>query len=97
MSEEQPDEIRDLLKDIKQLLILTNKQQLDKVKKELLTSGSTGEKVYNLCDGKNDSIVIGKKLTKSNKIISARISELRDKGLIRTKNVNGKYIHFKTF
>ena len=97
MSEENQNEIRDVLEDIKQLLILTNKEKLDEVKKELLESGSNGEKVYKLCDGKHDNAAISKESELGVGIVRARISDLRNKGLIRTKKVNGEYFHFRIF
>lgn len=97
MSEEKPNEIIDLLEDIKQLLILTNQEKLDEVKKELLTPGSNGEKVYKLCDGKCDNDIISKKSGLGKPIVNARLSDLRNKGLIKTKKIDGKYFHFRIF
>jgi len=90
-------EIKSLLEDIKGLLILTNQEKLEKRKMDLLTSGSIEEKVYNLCNGKNEIGDIAKKLEKTEKIVRARISDLRRKGLIKSLHQDEKYIHQQIF
>ena len=95
--EELLNEIKNLLEDIKGLLILTNQENLEKRKRELLTSGSIEEKVYNLCNGKNEISDIAKKIGKTEKIVRARISDLRRKGLIKSFYQDEKYIHLQIF
>jgi len=97
MSEMILNEIKSLLEDIKGLLILTNQEKLEKRKTDLLTSGSIEEKVYNLCNGKNEIGDISKKLGKAEKIVRARISDLRRKGLIKSLHQDEKYIHLQIF
>ena len=95
--EESLNEIKNLLEDIKGLLILTNQEILEKRKRELLTSGSVEEKVYNLCNSKNEISDIAKKIGKTEKIVRARISDLRRKGLIKSFYQDEKYIHLQIF
>jgi len=97
MSEQVLNEIKSLLEDIKGLLILTNQEKLEKRKKSLLTSGSIEEKVYNLCNGKNEISNIAKKIGKADKIVRARISDLRRKGLIKSYYQDEKYVHLQIF
>ena len=97
MSEIILNEIKNLLEDIKGLLILTNQEQLEKRKRDLLGSGSIEEKVYNLCNSKNEIGDIAKKLGKTEKIVRARISDLRRKGLIKSLQQDEKYIHLQIF
>ena len=97
MAEDELKEIKGLLEDIKSLMILTNQDKLEECKNNLLASGSNGEKIYNLCNGKNEIIDIAKKIGKTEKIVRARISELRHKGLIKSFYQDKKYVHQQIF
>ena len=90
-------EIKSLLEDIKGLLILTNQETLEKCKKDLLASGSIEENVYNLCNGKNEIADIAKKVGKDEKNVRAIISNIRRKGLIKSLQQDGKYVHLQIF
>lgn len=97
MSKNELNEIKGLLEDIKGLIILVSQEKLEKCKENLLTEGSIEEKVYNLCNGKNEIKDIGKKIAKTEKIAGARISDLRRKGLIKSFYQDGKYVHQQIF
>lgn len=97
MSEENLNEIKNLLEDIKTLLILTNQEQLNQIKKKLVKPKSLEEKIYKLCDGSNTTVKIAKKIEKSNEYTGAVISTLRQKGLIKTVEKNGTKVHEQRF
>lgn len=62
-----------------------------------MKAGSFEEKVYKLCDGKKQISEISKKLGKPEKNVTATLSDIRKKGLIKTFQKNGKFFHQQTF
>lgn len=97
MSEETFKEIKTLLEDIKSLLLLTNQDKLEDMKKKLLKTGSIESQVYELCDGVNTTQDIANKIQKSLEYTGAVISTLRRKGLARTIEREGKKVHEQRF
>lgn len=97
MSEDTFKEIKTLLEDIKALLLLTNQDKLEEMKKKLLKSDSVESQVYELCDGANTSQDITNKIQKSPEYTGAVISKLRRKGLVRTIEREGKKVHEQRF
>jgi len=97
MSEDTFKEIKTLLEDIKALLLLTNQDKLEEMKKKLLKSDSVESQVYELCDGVNTSQDITNKIQKSPEYTGAVISKLRRKGLVRTIEREGKKVHEQRF
>jgi len=89
-------EIKDLLEDIKAILLLTNNKTIQESKNQLLQEGSEQKKIYDLCNGKT-SEEIGKEIKKEMKYVNSNISRLRQKGLIKTIDKNGKKIHEQRF
>lgn len=90
------EEIRSLLDDIKGLLLLTNQDKLDEMKKRLLKQGSIESQVYDLCDGVTTQD-IATKIQKTPDYASAVISSLRRKGLVKTVDRSGKKVHEQRF
>lgn len=97
MADEKLDDIRNLLEDIKQLLIVTNHDKIEEMKKKLLKKDSLEEKIYKLCDGINTTTDIAGKIQKGNEYTGAVISTLREKGLIKTIKKNTKNVHERIF
>lgn len=97
MSEDKLDEIKNVLEDIKELLVLTNQEKIEEVKKKLVRHGSAEEKVYRLCDGTKTTNDIADKIQKTNDYTRAVISSLREKGLIKTVEKNNKQTHEQRF
>ena len=97
MSEEKLNEIKILLEDIKGILQLTNQEKIDDVKKKIMKPDSMEETVYNLCDGDSTASDIAAKIQKSVEYTSAVVSTLRQKGLIRTVEKDGKKIQEQRF
>ena len=97
MSEETFKEIKTLLEDIKSLLLFTNQDKLEDMKKKLLKAGSIESQVYELCDGVNTTQDIANKIQKSLEYTRAVISTLRLKGLVRTIEREGKKVHEQRF
>jgi len=97
MSEDTFKEIKTLLEDIKALLLLTNQDKLEEMKKKLLKEGSIESQVYELCDGVNTTQDTVNKIQKSPEYAGAVISKLRRKGLVRTVERDGKKVHEQRF
>jgi hypothetical protein len=97
MTEDQLDEIKSLLEDIKGLLLITNQDKLDEAKKKLLKPGSVESQVYELCDGTNTTQDITGKIQKSSEYAGAVVSTLRRKGLVRTIERDGRKVHIQLF
>jgi biotin operon repressor len=87
------EEIKQLLGDIKGILLLINQDKLQAAKATLLKSGSLEQQVYDLCDGENSNKTIADTLKKSEGNIRGSISSLRQKGLIKTIERNGQKVH----
>ena len=97
MQDNTLDDIRYLLEDIRNLLLAINRDKLDNLKKGLLKPGSVESQVYEFCDGTNTAQDIATKVQKSPENISAVISNLRRKGLIRSMDRNGKRVIVQVF
>lgn len=97
MADERLDDIKILLEDIKGILLLTNQDKIDETKKKLVKSGSVEETIYKLCDGTNTTSDIANKIQKDNQYTGAVISTLRQKGLIKTIERDGKKVHEQRF
>ncbi len=96
MADEKLDEIKTLIEDIKGLLLLTNQDKLDQMKKKLLQQGSVESQIYDLCDGATTQD-IASKTQKSADYVNAVISRLRRKGLVRTVDRGGNKVHEQRF
>jgi hypothetical protein len=97
MTDDKLDEIKTLLEDIKGLLLLTNQDKLDEMKKSLLKPGSIENQVYELCDGTNTTQLIASNIQKSQEYTGAVISTLRRKGLVKTIDRDGNKVHEQRF
>ena len=97
MVEDRLDDIKILLEDIRGILLLTNQDKIDEMKKKMVKSGSVEETIYKLCDGTNTTSDIANKIQKDNQYTGAVISTLRQKGLIRTVEREGKKVHEQRF
>ena len=97
MTDDKLDDIKTLLEDIKGLLLITNQDKLDEMKRRLLKTGSIERQVYELCDGANTTQDIASKIQKSSEYTGAVISTLRRKGLARTVERDGKKVHEQRF
>jgi hypothetical protein len=91
MTDDKLDDIKALLEDIKGLLLLTNQDKLDAMKKSLLKPGSIENQVYELCEGVTTQEIAGK--IKSQEYTGAVISTLRRKGLVKTVDRDGNKVH----
>jgi len=85
------------LDDIKAILVLSNQDKLDEMKKRLLKPGSIESQVYELCDGINTIQVIADKIQKSQEYTGAVVSTLRRKGLVKTIDRDGNKVHEQIF
>ena len=92
MSDENLNEIKNLLEDIRAILMLSNNKLIQDAKQQLLKEGSEQKKIYDLCDGKSTQ-EIATALQKTPNYVDSNISLLRKKGLIKTIEKNEKKIH----
>lgn len=97
MPEDNVKELRDILDDIKAILLLTNQDKIDDAKKKLLKNGSLEERVYKICADGTTNEEIANEIQKDGKYVNAVISNLRQKGLIKTVERNGKKVHEQRF
>lgn len=97
MSEEKMSEIKILLEDIRELLLLSNQDKINEMKSKLLKPGSMEETVYNLCQEEISNEQIANEIKKDAKYVRAVTSNLRQKGLIKTIEKDGKKIHARRF
>lgn len=97
MSEEKLNDLKTLLEDIKGILQLTNQDKIEEAKKKIMRSGSMEETVYKLCDGINTTADIMIGIQKDQKYTNTVLGNLRQKGLIRTIEKDGKKIHEQRF
>lgn len=93
MPNDNLEEIKDLLEDIKNILQIVNQDKIDEAKAKLLEPGSIEEMVYKLCNGSNSTENIAKSIKKDNKYTLTVLGTLRKKGLIKTIDDNDKKIH----
>lgn len=96
MADDKLDDIKALLEDIKGLLLLTNQDKLDAMKKDLLKPGSIENQVYELCEGTTTQ-AIADQIQKSLEYTGAVISKLRRKGLVKTVDRDGNKVHEQRF
>jgi len=97
MSEEKLSNIQNLLDDIKALFLLVNQDKLEEMKKKVLRPESIEERVYNLCSNDITTDEIVSEIQKDKKYANAVISTLRQKGLVRTFEKEGKKVHEQRF
>jgi len=91
------DSILRTLEEIKAILVLTNQEKLQQVKKELLKEGSIKLQIYEMCDGTKTTKDIATTLQKEVGYVSSYLTILRREGLIRTVEREGKQVHEQIF
>lgn len=97
MPEDDATQLRDILDDIRAILLLTNQDKIDETKKKLLRSGSVEEIVYKMCEDGITNEEIATRLQKDAKNVRAVVSNLKQKGLIKTVEREGKKVHEQRF
>lgn len=97
MSEEKLDEIQGVLDDIRAILLMINQDKIDDAKKKLLKAGSMEHTIYNLCKDGITNEDIASQLKKDEKYVRAVISNLKQKGLIKTIVRDEKKVHQQRF
>jgi len=97
MEDQTLNEMKDLLEDIKGLMLLVNHETLEKNIKQIIKPGSVEEQVYKLCDGERTSKDISTKIQKSQGNVNGVLSTLRKKGLIKTFQKDEKIVNAQRF
>jgi hypothetical protein len=95
---------RDILKkmhgtlvEIRAILALANEDKLTQAKKRLLPDNSMKLQVYNMCDGTKTSQDIANAIQRPEPSIRAAIANLRNEGLVRSFERDGKQVHEQIF
>lgn len=96
MSDEKLSDIKDLLEDIRAILLLSNNKSIQESKQNLLKEGSEQKRIYDLCDGKTTK-EIADEIKKSVEYVDSNISQLKRKGLIKTIERKGNKMHEQRF
>ena len=96
MSANEIEEVRNILDDVRAILLLINADRIEEARSRLLKAGSEQEKTYELCEGKTTQEIV-EMSQKSEAYVNANLSQLRRKGLIRTIEREGKKVHEKRF
>jgi DNA-binding transcriptional ArsR family regulator len=90
-------DIRRIVEEIRALLVLTKRNDLDKIKEKLLPTGSMKAKIYELCNGSNTTSMIAQAIGKDDGYVRANLSVLRRDGLVRTVEKSGDSFHEQVF
>jgi DNA-binding transcriptional ArsR family regulator len=86
-----------MLTEIRSILALSNEDKLSQAKKRLLPENSVKLQVYNLCDGTKSTPDIAAATQKPEPNVRAVLSTLRNEGLIRSFERDGKQVHEQIF
>jgi len=85
------------LTDIRAILVLANEDKLAQAKKRLLPDNSMKLQVYNMCDGTKTTQDISNAIQRPEPSIRAAIGNLRNEGLVRSIEREGKQVHEQIF
>jgi hypothetical protein len=91
------DSMRQTLEEIKAILLLTNQEKLNEVKKDLLKEGSVKLQIYGFCDGTRTIKDIATAIQKDAGYVSSYLTILHREGLVRTVEKEGKQVHEQIF
>jgi len=85
------------LTDIRAILVLANEDKLTQAKERLLPQNSMKLQVYNMCDGTKTTQDIANAIQRPELSIRAAIGNLRNEGLVRSIEREGKQVHEQIF
>ncbi len=91
------DSIRRTLEEMKAILVLTNQEKLQDVKKSLLKEGSVKLQIYEMCDGTRTTKDIATAIQKDMGYVNSYLTILRREGLIRSVEKDGKQVREQIF
>ncbi len=97
MSEQKLNEIKELLEELKDLLVFINQEKIQEQKKKLIQKNSVEAIIYDLCDEENTISDMVEKSGKKNDNVKKVLSNLRQKGLIKTTKKDTKTVYKKQF
>jgi len=86
-----------MLTEIRSILALSNEDKLSQAKKRLLPENSLKLQIYNLCDGTKTTQEIATSIQKPEANVRSFLSILRNEGLIKTLERDGKQVHEQIF
>ncbi len=89
--------IFEMLTEIRSILALSNEDKLSQAKKRLLPENSVKLQVYNLCDGTKTTQEIATAIQKTEGNARAVLSVLRNEGLVRAIERDGKQFYEQIF
>lgn len=85
------------LTEIRSILALSNEDKLSQAKKRLLPENSVKLQIYNLCDGTKTTQEIATTVQKPEPNVRSFLSILRNEGLVKTLERDGKQVHEQIF
>ena len=85
------------LTEIRSILLLSNEDKLSQAKKRLLPENSVKLQIYSLCDGTKSTQEIATTIQKPEANVRSFLSILRNEGLVKTINRDGKQVHEQIF
>jgi len=91
------DSMRRTLEEMKAILVLTNQEKLQEVKRSLLKEGSVKLQIYEMCDGTKTTRDIAAAIQKDLGYVNSYLTILRREGLVRTIEREGKQAHEQIF
>jgi len=92
LSEDKLEEIKDILLDIRSILLVSNAKEIKDFKDKFMKEKSDQVKIYTHCKGLTNE-EIAKKVNKTKEIVNTNLARLREKGLIKSIQKNNKIIH----
>jgi len=90
-------QVLEALEDIKAILLLTGNSSIEEAKKKLLKDGSEERKIYDLCREGRTNEELAAAAGKDAAYVRSVISTLRQKGLVKTVERDGKKVHEQRF
>jgi predicted transcriptional regulator len=89
--------IQQSLAELKSLFILANQEKLAAAKCTLLKEGTMKTQIYNLCEEPKTTQEIAQSIQKQVEYVNSYLSRLRNDGLIKTIEKDGKQTHAQIF
>ena len=97
MSSDTLEKIHGTLEEIRSLIILINQDKLERIKENLVKTGTIKEKIYNMCDETKTVEEMAQSLDKGSGYVHSYLSILRREGLIRNVVKDGKQVYQQIF
>jgi len=97
LSSDTLEKIHGTLEEIRSLIILVNQDKLERIKENLVKTGTIKEKIYTMCDETKTAEEMAQSLGKGSGYVHSYLSILRREGLIRNVVKDGKQVYQQIF